>query len=107
MSIVAQNKQFPTVPDFRKKEAAAFSKIRGMDLLLNAAPDSTDRLRSMYPDAAFALMTADNLFSGDREQCDIHQKAYFAILNGENMKSIRYRYEKEMEAYVQRHMWDD
>ena len=102
-----QRRKIPASQRFREKEASVFSKIRVMDALVNATPDSVDGLRSQYPDAAFALMTADNLFTGDREQCDIHQKAYFSILNGENLNTIRFRYEKEMEAYVQRHMWDD
>ena len=107
MSTEAQRKEIPASQYYRQKEAAVFSKIKGMDILLNAAPDSAEQLRTQYPDAAFALMTADNLFTGDREQCDIHQKAYYAILKGESLKNIRYRYEREMEAYVQRHMWDD
>ena len=57
--------------------------------------------------AAFALMTAENLFTGDPEQCAIHQEAYFSILQGESMKNVRFRYEKEMDAYVKEHMWDD
>ena len=52
-------------------------------------------------------MTAENLFTGDREQCAIHQEAYFSILQGESMKNVRFRYEREMDAYVKEHMWDD
>ena len=37
----------------------------------------------------------------------IHQEAYFSILKGESLKNIRFRYEKEMDAYVREHMWDD
>ena len=65
------------------------------------------KLRAKYPDAAFALMAAENLFTGDREQCAIHQEAYFSILQGDNLKNVRFRFEKEMDAYVKEHMWDD
>ena len=99
-------------------EADVFSKIPGMaqlrtarlEALLNADADAAredPRLRAKYPDAAFALMTAENLFTGDPEQCAIHQEAYFSILQGESMKNVRFRYEKEMDAYVKEHMWDD
>ena len=86
-------------------EADVFSKIPGMAQLRTAREDP--KLRAKYPDAAFALMTAENLFTGDREQCAIHQEAYFSILQGENLKNVRFRYEKEMDAYVKEHMWDD
>ena len=86
-------------------EADVFSKIPGMAQLRTAREDP--RLRAKYPDAAFALMTAENLFTGDPEQCAIHQEAYFSILQGESMKNVRFRYEKEMDDYVKEHMWDD
>ena len=85
--------------------ANVFSKIPGMAQLRTAREDP--KLRAKYPDAAFALMAAENLFTGDREQCAIHQEAYFSILQGESMKNVRFRYEKEMDAYVKEHMWDD
>ena len=97
----------PTTAGIFQQEEAIFSHIRGMELLRQAPPDRVAALQAQYPDAAFALMTADNLFTGDSEQCAIHQEAYFSILQGENIKNIRFRYEKEMDAYVQRHMWDD
>ena len=52
-------------------ETDVFSKIPGMAQLRTAREDP--RLRAKYPDAAFALMTAENLFTGDPEQCAIHQ----------------------------------
>lgn len=97
----------PTNAAIFQREARVFSHIPGMSLLLHATPEAQVALESQYPDAAFALMAADNLFTGDQEQCAIHQEAYFSILRGESMKNIRFRYEKEMDAYVQRHMWDD
>lgn len=44
-------------------ETDVFSKIPGMAQLRTAREDP--RLRAKYPDAAFALMTAENLFTGD------------------------------------------
>ena len=34
-------------------------------------------------------------------------QAYFSILQDESLKNVRLRYEKEMDAYVKEHMWDD
>ena len=95
-----------TMRQLQIKEQAVFSGIPGMSELLHARGDKADALRVKYPDAAFALMAAENLFTGDREQNMIHQKAYFAILNGEAIPNARFRYDREMDAYVERHMWD-
>ena len=87
-------------------EAAVFSRIPGMDKLRHAAPDNVPALEVRYPDAAFALMIADNLFVGDKEQNEIHQRAYTAILNGEPITGVRFQYDYDLEAYLLRHMWD-
>ena len=44
-------------------EADVFSKIPGMAQLRTAREDP--KLRAKYPDAAFALMAAENLFTGN------------------------------------------
>ncbi|MBP3672300.1 MAG: hypothetical protein J6J18_00560 [Oscillospiraceae bacterium] len=95
-----------TVQYYLEKEQAVFSTIPGMDALLHADRSTIAELEHEYPDAAFALMTADNLFAGDREQNIIHQKAYAAILRGDSIPNVRFRYDRDMEDYVQRHMWD-
>ena len=95
-----------TMRQIQIKEQAVFSAIPGMRELLHARGDQADKLRVKYPDAAFALMAAENLFTGDREQNMIHQKAYFAILDGESISNARFRYDREMDAYVEQHMWD-
>lgn len=95
-----------TMGYYRAKEQAVFSSIPGMDQLLSADFESAQELQAQYPDAAFALMTSDRLFAGDHEQNIIHQEAYAAILRGEPLASVRFRFEKDMDAYVQRHMWD-
>ncbi|MGN1024923.1 MAG: hypothetical protein ACI4P4_00825, partial [Faecousia sp.] len=53
------------------QEEAVFNSIPGMDMLRNASPESIPELEEQYPDAAFALMIAGNLFVGDREQNEI------------------------------------
>ena len=85
-------------------ETDVFSKIPGMAQLRTAREDP--RLRAKYPDAAFALMISDNLFVGDRELNEIHQKAYTAILRGESIPGVRFRYDYDTESYLRRHMWD-
>lgn len=87
-------------------EQTAFSRIPGMNKLRNATPDTIAALMNKYPDAAFALMISENLFTGDREQNEIHQRAYKAILNGEPMTGIRFRYDYDLEDYLLKHMWD-
>ena len=62
---------------------------------------------SSCSDATFLRIIEDNLFSHDREMSAIHLRAYRAILNGENLPDIRFRYDREMDAYLDRHMWDD
>lgn len=96
-----------TMQYYREKEKAAFSAIPGMNELLHADDSQRSELAGKYPDAVFALTMADNLLCGDREQNEINQQAYIAILNGEKMANIRFRYDKETEAYVKCHMWDD
>ena len=38
---------------------------------------------------------------------EITQKPYFSILNGENIASVRFAYDKATDDYWKRHMWDD
>ena len=90
----------------REAEAEAFRKIPGMDLLLRSQRETLPDLEVKYPDAAFACMIADNLFVGDAEQNEIHQKAYLSILNGESISSVRFQYSRDTEAYLNKHMWD-
>lgn len=91
----------------RKKEQVVLSAIPGMALLMQKHPDDCGELVGKYPDAAFAWQIANSLFQHDVELSDIQQRAYFSILNGENIRSVRCRHEKELDLYVQKHMWDD
>lgn len=94
-----------TMRYYREKEREVFQKIPGMAALIESrfSADAVGR----HPDASFACMVADNLLCGDWEQSSINQRAYFAILNGEPIANVRFRYDKETEAYLKRHMWDD
>ena len=96
-----------TMQQLRDKESAVFPTIPGMSKLLRARPGEKSRVEAQYPDAAFALRTANELFHHDRELSLITQRAYFSILEGENIASVRHRYNKEMDLYVEKHMWDD
>ena len=95
-----------TRQELLNQEEAVFHCIPGMDVLRHAAPESIPELEAQYPDAAFALMIANNLSTGDREQNEIHQRAYTSILNGEPLTSIRFRYDYDLEVYLLNHMWD-
>lgn len=94
-----------TMRHYREKEMEVFQKIPGMAAL------TEDRFSvsavGRYPDAVFACMVADNLLCGDREQSAINQRAYFAILNGEPLENVRFRYDKGTEAYLNHHIRDD
>lgn len=59
------------------------------------------------PDTVFLRMVEDNLFCHDKELSAIHQRAYFALRSGESIAEVRFRYERETNAYLQLHMWDD
>ncbi len=88
------------------RERAAFSKIPGMTELLHTPPEKRDDVECRYPDAAFALMVASHLSMGNQEQNAIHQKAYLSILGGEPIQNVRFRYDYDLEQYLERHMWD-
>ena len=96
-----------TMQDLRSKEVAVFSTIPGMNELLQAAPSEKAEVEAKYPDAVFAVVIASSLFNHNRELSEITQKAYFSILNGENIASVRFAYDKATDEYWKRHMWDD
>ena len=96
-----------TMQKLHALESAVFPTIPGMTHLLKAHPGEMETLQAQYPDAAFVLRTAHELFHHDRELSLINQRAYFSILEGENIASVRHRYNKDMSLYVENHMWDD
>ena len=91
---------------FRQREVAALIRIPGVRELMTAHGDLRHTLEQKYPDAAFALDIISNPFVQDRELGSIRMDAYSAILNGEAIAGVRYKYDRQMEAYVARHNWD-
>ena len=91
---------------FRQREAAALCRIPGVRELMSAQGDQRPALEQKYPDAAFALDILSNPFVRDRELGSIRMDAYSAILNGEAIAAVHYKYDRQMDAYVARHNWD-
>lgn len=91
---------------FRQAEAAALRRIPGVRELLRASADQRPQLEQKYPDAVFALQIISNPFVKDREVGAIRMEAYAAILDGKTISDVRYRYDRQMDAYVARHNWD-
>ena len=96
-----------TMQDLKDREITVFSTIPGMNELLQASPAQKAEVEAQYPDAVFAVVIASSLFNHNRELSEITQKAYFSILNGENISSVRFAYDKATDEYWKRHMWDD
>ena len=95
------------VQDLKPREITVFSSIPGMNELLQASPAEKAEVETKYPDAVFAVVIASSLFNHNRKLSEITQKAYFSILNGENIASVRLAYDKATDEYWKRHMWDD
>ena len=91
---------------FRQREAAALCRIPGIRELMTAQGNLRHTLEQKYPDAAFALDILSNPFVQDRELGSIRMDAYSAILNGEAIAGVHYKYDLQMDAYVARHNWD-
>ena len=91
---------------FRQAEAAALRRIPGVRELLKANAEQRPALESKYPDAVFALQILSDPFVKDREVGAIRMEAYAAILNGDVIADVRYKYDRQMDAYVARHNWD-
>ncbi len=105
---VIPQKQSHTIHHYRQLEKTAFDRIPGIAELRRAkSEEEFALLQAKYPDAAFALMTASNLFCRDRELNAIHLKAYQSILDGEPVSNVRFRYDYDLEMYLERHLWDD
>ena len=96
-----------TMQDLKDREITVFSAIPGMNELLQASPAQKAEIDTQYPDAGFAIVIASSLFNHNRELSEITQKAYFSILNGENIASVRFAYDKATDEYWKRHMWDE
>ena len=93
--------------DLRSREMAAFRSIPGMDELMQADAGQKEEIGAQYPDAAFATMIASSLFNHNRQLCEITLNAYFSILEGKSIGSVRFAYERATDEYWKEHMWDD
>lgn len=96
-----------TLQDYLDQAAPVLLEIPGLSQLMQASGNSYDVLAGMYPDAAFTLMVMNNLFHHDCEFSEIHQQAFSAIIDGADIPSVRWRYDLYMDAYWQKHAWDD
>ena len=91
---------------FRMREKNALREIPGVRELLRSPADQRSILAERYPDAAFALQIVSNPFVKEREVGAIRMEAYAAILDGKAIPDVRYKYNRQMDAYVLEHNWD-
>lgn len=92
---------------YTDRERIAYQKISGMNEVLKAESAEIESVSAKYPDAVFAIMIHDEMVCGIRGVRNIVQKAHAAIIDGENMENVRFRYTKEMDEYFREHAWDD
>lgn len=96
-----------TLQEYLDQATPVLMEIPGLPELLHADGDYYYELAEKFPDAVFALMAMNNLFHHDQEFSEIHQEAFSSILDGENIPSVQFRYNRRMDAYLQSHLWDD
>lgn len=92
---------------YTDRERSAYQRISGVDEVLRAGPTEIESVSAKYPDAVFAIMIHDEMVCSVSGVRDIVQKAHNAILDGEQIVNVRFRYSKEMDEYFQNHAWDD
>ena len=100
-AVQVNNREF-----FRQREATALCRIPGVRELMSAKGNQRTTLEQQYPDAAFALQIVSNPFIPDRELGTIQMEAYSAILNGEAISGVHYKYDRQVDAYLTQHNWD-
>ena len=81
---------------FRMREENALRRIPGVRELQRATPEQRGAVEIKYPDAIFALQIISNPFVNDREVGAIRMDAYAAILDGEAIADVRYKYDRQM-----------
>ena len=52
-------------------------------------------------------MIANNLFHHNREISEITQQAFFSIMDGMDIPSVRHQYDRRTDAYFQTHSRDN
>ena len=96
-----------TLEDYIAQAMPALTEIPGFSALAKADGQDYDALAAEYPDAVFALMIANNLFHHDREISEITQQAFFSIMDGMDIPSVRRQYDRSTDVYFQTHSWDN
>ena len=96
-----------TLQDYIIRAMPVLARIPGFLEIANADEKRYDVIAGAYPDAAFTAMIINNLFHHDREFSEIHQQAFSSIVDGATIPSVRKRYNLCMDAYWQKHLWDD
>lgn len=96
-----------TLEDYIAQAMPALTEIPGFTALAKADGQDYDALAAEYPDAVFALMIANNLFHHNREISEITQQAFFSIMDGVDIPSVRLQYDRRTDAYFQTHSWDN
>lgn len=92
---------------YTDSERIAYQKIAGMNEVLRAKPSDLVDISTKYPDAMFAIMIHDEMVCRVSGVRNIVRKAHAAILDGEGIENVRFRYTKEMDEYFREHSWDD
>ena len=92
---------------YTDSERLAYQKIDGMNEVLRATPSELEVISTKYPDAMFAIMIHEEMICRVAGIRNIVRKAHAAILEGEGIENVRFRYTKEMDEYFREHAWDD
>ena len=92
---------------YTDQERVVYQRISGMNEILSATPADIESISAKHPDAVFAIMIHDEMVCGIQGIRNIVRRAHAAIMDGENMENIRFRYTKEMDEYFREHTWDD
>lgn len=96
-----------TLREYISHAMPVLMQIPGFSALATETEQEYDATAATYPDAAFAMMIMNNLFHHDMEFAAIHQQAFSSIVDGADIPSVRKRYDFCMDAYWQKHLWDD
>jgi len=96
-----------TLENYIVQAMPALTEIPGFTALAKADGQDYDALAAKYPDAVFALMIANNLFHHNREISEITQQAFFSIMDGMDIPSVRRQYDRSTDVYFQTHSWDN
>lgn len=96
-----------TLREYIDQAMPILMEIPGFSALTAAAEQDYDAAAAAYPDATFTMMVMNNLFHHDWEFAAIHQQAFSSIIGGADIPSVRKHYDLCMDAYWQKHLWDD